>query len=635
VTRQVSTLLRIRAEYDPEGISDGKNDETILANMNNSSQSHIMSGADGGGNNKMNVSSSSSGPGGGGKSSQPSCAHHSSTDKKKQRNENKQQAIIELMLTALPPTPMPINSSLNATVVEEDDENIRFHRRRQIRIFGNLARELVQTYHALARNEIVFHSPPESLLSNRDAIVYINNHIAVYIEAASARPVQCRIGSYSSQLGQQFVDHTHIAGQAHSTKIPRSVGKSIPFIRSYHTLLFPHAPPSELLQTISSSSQSTNGMEEQHHAGPQDSSQQRLEKLLLVASPFKSLNEMATEAALPLPVIIEIAASLVESGTCISVPVMTSATRFVCQDSAIKRITSLSLIFAQRFGPLVSIFMAVSAATASLASNDLEDSSSTDHKDRIGTASNDFCGHASPITLGDVMDFLCKKIESSSNVESSDDNDSKSEIIPIVFEILADKISETLRSKRIPPGFKHSEYCLLPQTQFHFSGGYTAVTNHAMPILTSGVIGGIEMGGGTDAGANGQVLRKAIYEALIAMIVWLRAHSVIVELKEYLTSVSRPETDHIISKIPSTKGSSESPSNGMNKSLRSYSDFESLYKGLSSEGYLSGNISNIALAWRFRLSLRRLEAFREWGVREKVLLAITRTPVEGDDWGAP
>jgi len=443
---------------------------------------------------------------------------------------------------------------------------------------------------------------------------------------------------------------------------------------------------------------------------------------------------MANKTALPLPAIVEIATSLIESGACIAVPAMTLSTKFACQDGAVRRMTSLALTFAQRFGPIVPIFIAVSALTASCGSGggfgDMNSvANGVEQENRMsnittngGVGSNDLFGQfSSAITLGELMDYCtqaaCKEYDSSSVVDggaggggssvSNDDEgsdngdggvdehhhhhycDSASKKIPVIFQILTDKISETLRcSTRIPPGFKlEPEYCLLPQTQFQYKGNYSdplSVTNHnVMPINMTGV-----GAGGYNAGMMGGGRIDAIGDALIAMAVWLRAHSVIVEVKEYLTPMGRPlpETTTNNSSISACHSAtlkaeisdgnhariSETPSvssamsnattttgiiggskddeggSGGRQTSNNYTvparqpirdgDFETLYNELVSKGYLSGgDISTTALVWRLgrRLEGRKIEKFREWGVREKRLMAITRIPTEGDDWGAP
>ena len=61
-------------------------------------------------------------------------------------------------------------------------------------------------------------------------------------------------------------------------------------------------------------------------------------------------------------------------------------------------------------------------------------------------------------------------------------------------------------------------------------------------------------------------------------------------------------------------------------------DYETLYHQLVSKGFLLGdNVSTMALVWQLgHKNKNKLEKFRDWGVREKRLMAITRIPTEGD-----
>jgi hypothetical protein len=93
-----------------------------------------------------------------------------------------------------------------------------------------------------------------------------------------------------------------------------------------------------------------------------DLSQRRLEKFLSVCDPSKSLHDMASETALPLSIIIDVALRLVETGVCIAVPQLQSSVKFACQHDSIPKISSLRLQFAQEFYQ-VPIFVVISALT--------------------------------------------------------------------------------------------------------------------------------------------------------------------------------------------------------------------------------------------------------------------------------
>lgn len=181
---------------------------------------------------------------------------------------------------------------------------------------GNLARELAQVYHALGRNDDDFPPSPSDLLTGKSGIVYVNRHIAVAIEALSpSRGV--------------FDD-------------------SKPTLHPYHTLLYPQASPSEMLDSLKMT-------------GP--GAPRRLQQFLLMANPQKSINELAVDANLPLPKAMEIASYLVEQGVCLISPVVSHSSRLAC--TSVDAIREATLSFSQTFGPTVHLFAVVSFLTQS------------------------------------------------------------------------------------------------------------------------------------------------------------------------------------------------------------------------------------------------------------------------------
>ena len=204
--------------------------------------------------------------------------------------QEKEQEILELMLAAPPP---------------ENNQGPKHH--------GNLVGELVQVFHSLSRNDHEFPPTPQSLLTERDGVVYINQHIAISVEAASLRPSQTVEG---------------------------------PVVRQYYTLLFPRASPSELLQALSSSG---------------SLAPQRLQQLLLTVNAQKPLTDIAMDANLPLYVVMEIASYLVTHGACVTSPVVSRQSRLACLH--IEKIPELALEFSQTFAS-VNFFRLVSFLTS-------------------------------------------------------------------------------------------------------------------------------------------------------------------------------------------------------------------------------------------------------------------------------
>lgn len=207
-----------------------------------------------------------------------------------------EQDVLEILMASGPPD-------------EASDGSNRQHN-------GNLARELVQVFHALARTDHDFPPSPSDLLTNQAGIVYINRHLAVAIEALSPRP------------GAPDPD--------------------APTVRPYQTLLFPQASPSQLLERLKAAGSAAT---------------RRLQQLLLMVSPQKSLKEAAVDANLPLQTTLEIAAYLVSQGTCLASPVLARSSRLACL--SIETVQDVSLAFGQTFGPTVHPFVLVSFVTQS------------------------------------------------------------------------------------------------------------------------------------------------------------------------------------------------------------------------------------------------------------------------------
>jgi hypothetical protein len=177
---------------------------------------------------------------------------------------------------------------------------------------GNLAREMVLLYNALARNDSIFQPSPSMILTGNDGIVHVNGHIAVAIEAVTPRIIQ-----------EQEV-------------------------RPYETLLFPHASPKELLKSL---------------AGYGSSSSRRLQQVLLTVNPQKSLIDIAADANLSLQSSMEIAKYLVGKSAAVVEPVISRNCRFACDD--IHRLRQIKLAFTHEFGAGIDLFSLVSFLTRS------------------------------------------------------------------------------------------------------------------------------------------------------------------------------------------------------------------------------------------------------------------------------
>jgi len=188
---------------------------------------------------------------------------------------------------------------------------------------GNLARELVQVYHALARNDDVFAPTAAAILSGRNGIVFVNRHLSVAIEPASARD-------------------------------------SSPTVQPYHTLLFPHVTANELLISLLSSGDPNH----------------ELAKLLQVVHAQRSLEEMAKEANLDIERAVEWASRLVEQEACWSGPVLEG--RLAVSDRWLDQKESLA--FSQCFRNELPLAVVVSFVTSNPLQKVLELDGSNAHE---------------------------------------------------------------------------------------------------------------------------------------------------------------------------------------------------------------------------------------------------------------
>ncbi len=235
---------------------------------------------------------------------------------------------LDIMLSASPPPTWPYETSIssisssnnnnnNENIMTEEDLILHStrYKKESIPLYGNLALELAQTFHALSRNYADIRPSPESLLSGRDGIVYINHHMAVKVEPVKAT-------TFNSNTTYNIPHLSHYQQQQPQNS----------FLRSYHTLLFHPVSAKELLahKMMKSPSSPITTSDKDLTKRQENPNWRRLEKLLIVADdPFKSLSDMAIEAAMTLQSTIDVATSLLESGVCIALPVMTTYTRCV------------------------------------------------------------------------------------------------------------------------------------------------------------------------------------------------------------------------------------------------------------------------------------------------------------------
>ena len=466
-------------------------------------------------------------------------------------------------------------------------------------IHGNLGRELAQVFHALSRNDgnSVFFPTPSSLLSSRDGIVYINRHIAVPIEPASG------FSNAADCFGGFGINRSPTAYDL-DVSIPQAV------VRPYHTLLFPHAPPAELAKAMSHDRLHLGGNGGSDGTGiqtaPASSHNQRLQRLLLMANPTKSLADIAVDAALSVPITLQ----------CTLAYVATRSARYAVSSAGIDRIRSLALPFSQSFGRAVPIFLAVAALTSS------------------GS------------TLGEIL---------SSASSGTDENGIGRRIAS--SKAAAGRAVGAQKEQKQPPHQASRSAAAIGRPR----GGSLGNDMLSPPVA-----------GGPDKKSDllGDTSTDDIEDELYDMCLWLRAHGVVIELREYLAQVeptkanaeagahgakngdaSKEESDQSANKVKTmsteeflTSWNNESRVDKINSSAKSLgetgetptSQEEMIFRELQEIGdCLTGTTSTVALQWKYGLDTWRLRKLKDWGIASGKLATIHRVPCPGDDWGAP
>ena len=501
-----------------------------------------------------------------------------------EQEQEKEQEILELMLACNPQDkPQGLQQQQQQQQQEHPYQN---------RQHGNLVRDLVAVFHSLSRNDDEYPPTPSSLLCERDAVVYVNQHFAIPIDAAG------------------LSRHSQSSSFAQITE-----GGRLPVVRPYYTLLFPHASPSELLQTF-------------HASG--SAPPQQMEHLLLTVNPQKPLTQIATDANLPMHSTMQIASFLIAHGACTTSPVVSSRSRLTCFGSDImQRIPELALDFSQAF-PGVSLVGVVSFLTTSsrylgdamaiLADieNDkgawLRESLLASHKYRHqnygrGVGDGDNAGGATESANAD-----------SGNTKST------------LQGLFSDEKNESMSySPTIQPYAPTSR------------GGGTNPSLGMAPEPTPMSVHEWEL--------------KDLEELLFSIAVWLLSHRVLVQLQEYMVVVAEVSSPYMIgvsgngdygsmssevmsppltaedargtTKEHSSAAAASNTTGKCNNHANANDWDENMLKELLEMEYLNGDISIMALSWRMAMDPRKL---RRWGLRHKRVRVISRVPSSGDDW---
>lgn len=492
-----------------------------------------------------------------------------------EQEQEKEQDILELMLACNP----------------QDNQQGQQHPY-QNRQHGNLVRDLVAVFHSLSRNDHEYPPTPSSLLCEQDAVVYVNQHFAIPIDAA---------GLSGHSQSSSFAQGTPLSQQRKIGSVPIAEG-GLPVVRPYYTLLFPHASPSELLQTFHSSGS----------APPQ-----QMEHLLLTVNPQKPLTQIAADANLPMHTTMQIASFLIAHGACTTSPVVSSRSRLTCFGSdSMQRIPELALDFSQSF-PGVSLFGVVSFLTTS-----------SRH-------------------LGDAMAILA--------------NTENEEGAWLRESLLASPMYQH-RNHSFGDGDKvgsnenaTADLSKSTHQQSLFQDDNNDPSSYSPTILPSYVttsrVGGPKSSGMASEPTPMSVHKwlKDLEEALFSIAVWLLSHKVLVQLQEYMVVVAEasspalaavngnggndfalvaPPPFNAMNSRGTSIGSSVAPFTS-NKTVSTNDWDESLFKELLEMDYLNGDISIMALSWRMAIDPRKL---RRWGLRHQRVRVISRIPSPGDDW---
>ena len=475
-----------------------------------------------------------------------------------EQEQEKEQEILELMLACNP---------------KENPEGQQHpYQKRQ---HGNLVRDLVAVFHSLSRNDHEHPPTPNSLLCERDAVVYVNQHFAIPIDAA---------GLSGHSQSSSFSRGTSLLKQHKIGSAP--IGGGMPDVRPYYTLLFPHASPSKLLQTFYSSGS----------APPQ-----QMEHILQTVNPQKPLTQIASDANLPMHTTMQIASFLIAHDACTTSPVVSSRSRLTCFGSdSMQRIPELALDFDQAF-PGVSLFGVVSFLTTS--SRHLGDAMAilTNTENEEGAwlresllASSKYRYRDQSFGDGDmVMGF---------SIESSNKDDERKNESSSYSPTIRPSYAKTSRGKGAgpkPAPEPMAVHNLKDLEEVLFSIAVWLLSHKVLVQLQEYMV----------------VVAEVLPPNLIRNVDNESASSIMVS----------PPTEN----VRGTSFGSLPTSNSAVKNPNSNDWDDNLFKELLEMDYLNGDISIMALSWRMAIDPRKL---RRWGLRHRRVRVISRIPSPGDDW---
>ncbi|KAL7579954.1 hypothetical protein ACA910_004950 [Epithemia clementina (nom. ined.)] len=484
------------------------------------------------------------------------------------QNAEREQEILQAIMAAKSTSSSTILESSPQSITNGENNNHNnnsnsnsYHHQQQQQQDGNLVRELVQFFQALSRNEDEFAPTPLTLLGG-EGVLYVNGHIAVAVEAVAPRTLTDR--------------------------------ETVPVVRPYQTILFPHASTQDLLEALSSSSSSTSTSFSSSSTSSSSSSSsslvppQRVEQFLLKANPQKSISDIATDAGLTLQKTLDIATYLVEQGVGMASPVISRHSRLACM--GMQQIHDAELPFSYVFGEDVNVFALVAFLTTP------------------------------GWTLGEAMISLL-----------SGKHSMEAQLLQTQMRhSILDKNNTTNNNNGRENG---DETAVAPRTTRH-GGGATA-----------------PQAAGLSASAFIQdEIESALVDMLYDMVAWLCGHRVIAHIHEYLvesafasdTSVgggagqeSSPAMDDgermTESSLRSSSSNSNSNSNTRNNHHNNKKDDDTmLWQELRAADCLKGRSSLPAISWRLGVKISRLRSFV--ARRQRSIRIIRRPAAPGDDW---
>ena len=136
---------------------------------------------------------------------------------------------------------------------------------------------------------------------------------------------------------------------------------------------------------------------------------------------------------------------------------------------------------------------------------------------------------------------------------------------------------------------------------------------------------------------------RTIENSIITMVVWLRSHEIIIELKDFITKFSDSIHTTPSPSIFTREGLQHQSSSGVSHVEEEEEadpepepcEEEQLYQELLEGGFLVGNISIQAINWKLGIGIQKISRFIKWGQKEKKIMVITRPALDTDDLGAP